>query len=118
MRMIREKDKIRVDQETNSKDLGESPIDIQIFTSSNSGLSKYGLWELERILNDPNARIPRGNFRIVEVPVDQHHELFEEMRVYVVPTTIVGNQRIIGIPDERMLEQALNQHLARLGNTS
>jgi len=96
----------------------EKPIDIQIFTSPNSGLSKYGLWELDRIIRDPNNTLPRGNYRIIEVPVDRNHELFEKMRVYVVPTTIVGNQRIIGVPNERMLEQVLHEHLAKLEPTS
>lgn len=98
-------------QESSRGKSQESAIEIRMFTSSKSGLSKYGLWELERILNDPDLSLPRRDFRIIEVPADKNHELMERMNIYALPTTIVGNQKIVGIPDEQTLLLALDEYL-------
>ncbi len=90
----------------------DSIVEIRVFTSPKSGLSQYGLWEINRMLNDPDSSLPRANFRIVEMAADRNQELMEKMNIYALPTTVVGNQKIIGIPDERTLELALNEHLA------
>ena len=89
----------------------ESIVEICVFTSPNSGLSQYGLCELDRMLNDPHSSLPRANFRIVEMVADRNQELMEKMNIYALPTTVVGNQKIIGIPDEQTLEMALKEHL-------
>ncbi|MFW9921009.1 MAG: hypothetical protein ACFFED_15520 [Candidatus Thorarchaeota archaeon] len=99
--------------EASLDDSTESIVEIRVFTSSNSGLSRYGLWEIDRMLNDPETSLPRCNFRIIELPADRNQELMETMNIYALPTTVVGNQQIIGIPDERTLQLALNEYLTR-----
>ena len=88
---------------------GDSVLEIKVFTSPNSGLSKYGFWELDRMLNDPHLSLPRRAFKIVELPADRNEELMEKMNVYALPTTVVGNQQIIGIPDEATLREVLSK---------
>ncbi len=84
---------------------------IQIYSSKDSPLSQFAALQIKSMIQRTRTANSGHDLRIQEITMDQQPELFEKMRIIALPTTIIGNKSIVGIPDESILHRLLQEEL-------
>ncbi len=85
----------------------DKSMTITVFTSQNCPFCG----EAVRVVRDVvrNLDIYETGVSVIESLVEAEPSTVEDLSVLTVPTTVIGNSRIVGLPDENEVENLIHQ---------
>ncbi len=84
-------------------------LEMHIFTSHANGLSGMALKEIRSVLH----RLDKGGVHVTlkEHSVDDGYAIMERMGIVAVPTTVISNCYIVGVPTQDAVMRAIRYSL-------
>ncbi len=87
--------------------------DVTVYTSNQCLFCEQALHAARQAAK--RTSIDGLRLHVIEVNIDESPDILEEKRIMALPTTIIGETRIIGIPREDELEQHIHKAIMDLG---
>ncbi len=85
------------------------PIKIKVFTSKQCAFCNIALQIVEEAVGRLDYYHPF--IEVVETPVENRPRLTERLQILAVPTIVVSDSRIVGLPHADELEQLIHQEM-------
>ncbi|MGY5875125.1 MAG: thioredoxin family protein [Candidatus Thorarchaeota archaeon] len=80
---------------------------ITVFTSQNCPFCGEAVRVVREVAR--NLDIYETSVSVIESLVEAEPSMVEDLSVLTVPTTVIGNSRIVGLPDENEVENLIHQ---------
>ena len=88
---------------------GLNSIKVKVFTSEQCAFCNIALQIVEEAVGRMDYYHPF--IEVVETPVDKRPRLTEKLQILAVPTIVVSDSRIVGLPSADELEQLIHQEM-------